>query len=77
MPTRTSHMHKGYKAIGSVVVVVVVVVDTKITKAGDLVTRVSCKCNESVKFGQKLASVCLESIGTHALQASQIVLAIS
>lgn len=41
----------------------VIVVDSKITKSGDLRTCETCKCNESVKFDEKLASACLESSG--------------
>ena len=46
--------------------VVVVVVDTKIAKSGDVHvgTWASCKSNKSVEFGKKLASVHLESSGT-------------
>ena len=51
------------KVIGCVVVVVVVV-DTKIAKSGDVRTRASCKHNKYVEFGEKLASVCSESNGT-------------
>ena len=40
------------------------VVNTNITKSGDLGTWASCKHNEYVKFGEKLASVCSESSGT-------------
>ena len=47
-----------------IIVVMVVVMDTKIAKSGDLGTWERCKHNESVKFGKKLASVCLESSGT-------------
>ena len=47
-----------------VVVVIVVIVDTKIAKSGDLGTWGSCKRNEYVKFGEKLASVCSESSST-------------
>ena len=52
-------MCKGYKAIG---IIVVIVVDTKVTEFRDLDTRASCKCNESFIFGGKLALVCLESM---------------
>ena len=49
-------MRRG-KVIGSVVIVVVIV-DTKIAKSGDLGTWASCKHNESVEFiEKKLASV--------------------
>ena len=44
--------------------VFVVVMDTKITKSGDVRTWASCKHNEYVEFGEKLASVCSESSGT-------------
>ena len=50
-------MHKG-KVIGCVVVVVVVIVvimDTKIAKSADLGTWASCKHNEYVEFGEKVA----------------------
>ena len=60
------HMHKGS------LVIVVVVVDTKIAKSGDLSTWVSCKHNKYVEIGEKLASVCSESSGTAYIQASQI-----
>ena len=53
-------MRRG-KVIGRVVVVVV---DTKIAKSWDLSTWASCKRNESVECGEKLASVRLESSGT-------------
>ena len=43
------------KVIGSVVIVIVVV-DTKITWSQHLGTWVTCKCNECVKCGEKLAS---------------------
>ena len=58
-------MRRG-KVIGRVVVVVVivVVVDTKIAKSGDVRIWASCKHNEYVEFGEKLASVCSESSGT-------------
>ena len=52
-------MRRG-KVIGCVVVVVVVV-DTKIAKSGGLG---SCKHSKYVRFGEKLASVCLESSGS-------------
>ena len=52
-------MHRG-KVIGCVVIVV----DTKIAKSGGLGISASCKQNKSVEFGEKLASVCLESSGT-------------
>ena len=54
-------MRRG-KVIGSVVIVVVM--DTKIAKSGNLGTRASCKCNESVEFIDKLASVYLELSST-------------
>ena len=46
-------------------VVVIVVVNTKIAKSGDLHvgTWASSKHNEYIKFGGKLASICLESSG--------------
>ena len=46
---------------GSVIVVVVVVVDTKMTKSRDLGILASYKHNECVEYGEKLAS---ESSGT-------------
>ena len=48
------------KVIGHIVIVVVM--DKKITKSGDLGTWVSCK-HDYVEFGKKLASVCSESSG--------------
>ena len=48
--------------IKAVSFVVVVVVDTKIAESGDLDTQGSCTCNESVEFGKKLVSLCLELI---------------
>ena len=55
-------MHaQGINLISSVIVIVM---DTKIIKCGDLGTWASCKRNKSVEFGKKLASVCLESSGT-------------
>ena len=48
------------------------VVTTKIARSRHLGTCLIRKSNESVKVGEKLASVCLESSGTH-LQTSQIV----
>ena len=44
------------KVIGRVVIVVIL--DTKIIKSGDLGTQASYKHNE---YGEKLGSVCLES----------------
>ena len=41
------------KVIGSVVVIIIAM-DTEITKSGDLGTLASCKYNESVELGQKL-----------------------
>ena len=35
-----------------IIIIIVVVVNTKIAKCGDLGTRVSCKCNESVELGE-------------------------
>ena len=45
-------------------VVVVVVVDTKVFKSGDLGTWLSCKHNKYVEFGEKLALVRSGSSGT-------------
>ena len=47
-------MRRG-KVIGHVIVVVIVV-DTKIAKSGDVRTWASCKHNKYVEFGEKLAS---------------------
>ena len=59
-------MHRGkvISCVVIVVVVVVVVVDMKIAKSGDLGIWASCKGNISIEFGEKLASVRLESSGT-------------
>ena len=40
------------------------VVDTKIAKSGGLGTWTSCKHNEYIEFGEKLASECSKSSGT-------------
>ena len=50
------------KVIGSVIVVVVVV-DTKIAWSQHLGTWATCKHNEYVEFGEKLALVCSELSG--------------
>ena len=50
-----ARMRRG-KVIGRVVVVVVV--DAKIAKSGDVRTRASCKHKKYVEFGEKPASVC-------------------
>ena len=55
-------MRRG-EVIGSVVVVVVVVVDTKIAWSQHLGTWASCKHDENVDFGEKLALVCSDSSG--------------
>ena len=50
---------------GKVIIrVVVVAVDTKIAKSGDVCTWASCKHNKYVEFCEKLASICSESNGT-------------
>ena len=59
----TLHVCARGKVIGRIVVVVIIV-DTKITKSGDLGTWPSRKHNEYVEFGEKLASVCSELSGT-------------
>ena len=51
------------KAIGSVVVVVVIIVNKKIAKSRHLGTLATHKHNKSVDFGEKLASLCFESSG--------------
>ena len=43
---------------GEVIGRVVIVVDIKIAKSGDVRTWTSCKHNRYVEFGEKLASVC-------------------
>ena len=59
---------QGVKQIRSIFVAVVVgggvVMDTKNAISGNPGTYVSCKCNESVGFDERLASVCLELSGT-------------
>ena len=49
---------------GKVIGRVVIVVGKKIIKCGDLGTWASCKHNEYVEFGDKLASVYSELSGT-------------
>ena len=56
------------KVIGCVNVVVVV--DTKIAKSGDLGIWAYCNLNKSVESGEKLAWVCLELSGTAYQQSS-------
>ena len=67
LPTITciiiSHACTRGKVIGSVIVVIVVVMDTKISWSQHLGTWATCKHNEYVKSGDKLASVCSESSG--------------
>ena len=59
------------------VVVVIVVVDPKIVKSGDVHTWASCKHNKHIEFGKKLASACSESNGTaYKNQKSRILVAI-
>ena len=53
----------------SYVVIVIVFMDTKISKSGDL-----GKHNKFVKFGKKLASICLESSGTACKHHKQCIL---
>ena len=69
---------KSFCKIGFVIVIVVVIiVGIKIAKSGDLGTWLSCKCNESVKFGEKLALVYVESSSTaYKHQNNAFVLAI-
>ena len=54
------------KVIGSVVVVVVVVVvvNKNIARSQHLGTLATCKYGKSVEYGEKLASLCLESSST-------------
>jgi hypothetical protein len=52
---------QGGIVIGLVVVVVVVVVTPKIGISRDLGTRATRKHNESIRFDEKLASVCFKS----------------
>ena len=49
---------------GKVISSVVIIMDTKITKSGDVDTEVNCNCNRSVEFGEIMTSICLELIGT-------------
>ena len=63
-----ARMRRG-KVIGRVIVVVV---DTKIAKSGDVRTWASCKHNEYVKFGEKTGFSMLR-IECHSLRESQIV----
>ena len=52
------------KVIGRVVVVIVVVMSTKIAIPRDVGIQTTHKHDESIEFGEKLASVCMKLMDT-------------
>ena len=60
----TPHACARGKVIGSVIVIVVVVVNKNITRSQHLGTLATRKHGKSVEYGEKLASLCFESSST-------------